>query len=355
MTGLRQDIQFARSADGTRIAYASSGRGYPVVKAAHWLGHLEFDWETPVWQPWNRELSECFRLIRLDSRGCGLSDRDVARISVDALAEDLAAVISATNLERCALLGQSQGGAACIAYAARNPDRVSHLVLCGAFARGALKRNPTAEQRDAVEAMLRLIELGWGEPNSAFLQMFTSQFFPDATLEQMKSFNAIQRNATSPRTAARLARAFYEMDVSELLPRVRSPTLVMHSSGDCRIPFDEGRRVAAMIPGARFLPLESRNHLPLEGEPAFQRLVEAVTEFLPASPPAVPAGFAELSERERQIVDLIARGLDNAQIAARLELAEKTVRNHITHIFDKLAVENRAQAIVRAREAGFGR
>lgn len=355
MAATDQQIHFARSSDGTRIAYATSGAGYPLVMAAHWLGHLEFDWQTPVFQPWIEQLGAGFRLIRHDSRGCGLSDREPERTSLDALVDDLAAVVDAAGLERFALFGPSQGGAVSIAYAARYPDRVSHLILCGAFARGVLQRDPSAERREAVEAMNRLIELGWGEPNSAFLQLFTSQFFPDASLAQMNAFNAIQRAATTPRMAARLARAFAELDASPFLAQVNCPTLVLHCHGDARVPFDEGRRIAATISNARFLPLESRNHFPLEGEPAFAAAVQAIRAFLPASGATSNAAFSALSGREREILDLLARGLDNAQIAARLDLSEKTVRNNISRIFDKIQAENRPQAIVRAREAGFGR
>lgn len=354
MQPLQQEIRFARAADGTRIAYASTGAGYPLVKAAHWLGHLEFDWQTPVWLPWMERLAARFRLTRYDPRGCGLSDRDVDSLTLDALVSDLEATVDAAGLDRFALLGPSQGGAISIVYAARYPHRVSHLVLCGAFARGWLRRETTAEQRAAREAMIRLVELGWGEPNSAFLQMFTSQFFPEATLEQMNAFNMIQRQSTTPAHAARIMRAFAEIDAAPFLGRIACPTLVLHCRGDARIPFEEGRYVASSIAGARFEPLDSNNHVPLAGEPAFGRLFELLYDFLPGAP-IVGASFGELTAREREVLDLIARGLDNAQIAARLELAEKTVRNHITQVFLKIGAENRAQAIVRAREAGFGR
>jgi pimeloyl-ACP methyl ester carboxylesterase/DNA-binding CsgD family transcriptional regulator len=351
---LEQEIRFARSSDGARIAFATMGAGYPLVNAAHWLGHLEFDWQTAVWLPWMERLSSRYRLTRYDSRGCGLSDRNVASFSLDDLVADLEAVVDAAGIERFALLGKSQGGAISIAYAAKHPERVSHIVLCGAFARGALRRDPSARQRSAIEAMAQLVELGWGHPNSAFLQMFTSLFFPQATPEQMRAFNMIQRKATSPRHAARILRALAELDAAPYLARVTCPTLVIHCRGDAVSPFEEGRFLAASIAGARLEPLDSRNHVPLAGEPSFDRMFDLLSEFLPGTP-IVGSVFGELTQREREMLDLIARGRDNAQIAAHLELAEKTVRNRITQIFTKIAVENRAQAIVRAREAGFGR
>jgi pimeloyl-ACP methyl ester carboxylesterase/DNA-binding CsgD family transcriptional regulator len=349
----KPQVQFARSSDGTRIAYAVAGEGQPLVRAAHWLGNLDFDWQTPVWGPWISALSERYRLLRYDSRGCGLSDREAEAITIDGLVADLECAVDNAGLDRFALLGMSQGGAVSIVYAARHPDRVSHLVLCGAFARGPFRRDPTPQQVDATEAMIKLVEFGWGQSNPAFLQMFTSQFFPRATLAQAHSFNEIQRHAASPRMAARLIRAFAELDASAELGKVRAPTLVFHSRGDNRVPFDEGRLVATSIAGARFEPLDSESHVPLPGEPAFQRLLDGLAAFVPPSGhDGVP--FAKLTRRERQVLDRIARGLDNAQIAAQLELAEKTVRNHITAIFEKIAVENRSQAIVAARVAGLG-
>lgn len=350
---LHQEIRFARAADGTRIAFSTMGEGAALVNAAHWLGHLEFDWQTPVWLPWMQRLCARFRLTRYDSRGCGLSDRDVPPPTLDDLVADLEAVVDAAGLDRFALLGKSQGGAISVAYAARHPERVSHIVLCGAFARGALRRGPTPEQRAGIEAVCQLVEVGWGRRNAAFLQMFTSLFFPQATPEQASAFNEIQRRATSPRHAARLLRSLIELDASPMLADIRCPTLVVHSRGDAISPFEEGRFLAASIPGARLEPLDARNHVPLAGEPAFDRVFALIEQFLPA-PPAGGAIFKDLTDRERTMLDLIARGLDNAQIAAHLALAEKTVRNRITSIFAKMGVENRPQAIVRARDAGLG-
>jgi pimeloyl-ACP methyl ester carboxylesterase/DNA-binding CsgD family transcriptional regulator len=355
MGALKQDIRFARTADGVQIAHATTGSGYPLLRAAHWLGHLDFDWQTPVWRPWIDALSERYRLVRYDARGCGLSDHAVEDFSLDRLVSDMESVADAAGLDRFALLGMSQGGAISIVYAARHPERVSHLVLCGAFARGALRRNPSAEQAAAIDAMVKLVELGWGQGNPAFLQLFTSQFFPNASLAQMHSFNDIQRHSAPPRSAARIVSAFTRLDASAYLGQVQAPTLVFHSRDDGRVPFEEGRFIAASIPHARFEPLDTANHLPLEGEPAFAHFLDAVGAFLPrAAAGSAVEPFGRLTQREREILELVARGLDNAQVAAHLGLAEKTVRNNIVAIFDKIAVENRGQAIVKARAAGFG-
>ena len=351
-----QHIQFSRSIGGTRIAFSTTGNGTTLpalVRAAHWLGSLDFDGQTPVWAPWIEALARRHRLTRYDCRGCGLSDRDVETFTLDVLVADLESVVDAAGLKKFALMGMSQGGAVSIAYAARHPERVSHLVLCGAFARGTLVRDPSDAQRDLFQAMTRLVELGWGQDNPAFLQMFTSQFFPNATPAQAHAFNEIQRRATQPCTAARLMRAFADMDASGYLSQIRVPTLVLHSRGDHRVPLEEGRFLASSIPGARFEPLDSRSHVPLCGEPAFNRLHELLHQFLLPDETGASA-FPVLTPREHQVLNLLAGGLDNAQIAAHLSVADKTVRNHITAIFEKLQVENRPQAIVRARTAGLG-
>jgi len=352
MAALDQEIRFTRSADGTRLAYAVHGDGYPLVRAAHWLTNIGEDWQTPVWRPWFDALGARYRFHRYDSRGCGLSDRDATDASLDVLVADLEAVVDAAKLERFALLGTSQGGALSIAYAVKHPERVSHIVLLGAFARGPLRRSPTAEAKAGLEAEIKMIEVGWGQDNPAYRQLFTTLMFPGASAEQARSFNELQRMSCSPRQAARIVASFSDIDASPYLPRVACPTLVLHTRGDMCAPFDEGVFLASSIPGARLVPLETRSHVPMPGEPSFARVVEEIERFIPSAAPAAEA-FPALTRRERQILAHIARGLDNLQIAAHLELSEKTVRNHITAVFAKMGVESRAQAIVTAREAGL--
>jgi pimeloyl-ACP methyl ester carboxylesterase len=355
MPELKQAIRFCTSRDGTRIAYATMGKGPPLVWGPHFLTHLEFDLRSPVWRPWLVELTRHNTFVRYDGRGCGLSDRDVTDFSFEASIADLEAVADTARLDRFALLGASQGSAAAIAYAARHPERVTQLVIYGGYARGPMKRNPSPEQVRAARAALELVELGWGLENPAYRQMFTSIFIPDATPEQAAWFNEQERTCTTPAIAARLIASFGAIDVTDLAPRVQCPTLVLHVRNDSRVPFDEGRMVAGLIPGARFVPLEGRNHVLLEGEPAFAQFFAQIHEFLRSGSAgaASEAAFPDLTSREREILELVAHGLDNLQIAARLGLSGKTVRNNITPILDKLGVESRAQAIVRAREAGF--
>jgi DNA-binding CsgD family transcriptional regulator len=233
-------------------------------------------------------------------------------------------------------------------------ERVRCLVLLGAFARGPMRRNLTAEELESVNAQLKLIEVGWAQNNPAFLQLFTTLIFPNATPEQIRSFNDLQRMSCTPAHAARIVSSFYEIDASAYLPQVACPTLVLHSRGDTCAPFEsEGLFIASSIPGARFVPLETVSHVPTPGEPSFDRVIEEIEALLPGTADGGPALFPTLTRRERQILGLIAQGFDNAQIAAHLDRSEKTVRNNITSIFDKIGVENRAQAIVCAREGGL--
>lgn len=348
-----QQIRFLRSHDGVRLAYAVSGSGRPVVvKAATWLSHLEVDWGSPVWQHLLHEMAALGSFVRYDERGCGLSDWQVPDLSFERWVDDLDAVVDAVRAERCALLGISQGAAVAIAYAVHHPERVSHLVLHGGYARGRLVRSDTPAQREEAETMARLAELGWGKADPSFRQFFTTQFIPGGTPEQHQWFNEMERLSTSPENAARFMREFNVVDVTELLPQVRCPTLVLHSRHDVRVPFAEGRLIASGIEGAQFVPIESGNHLLLAHEPGWRAWCEAVRAFLR---PAGGGAFDALSPRQREVLALLARGRDNAQIAAALGLSEKTVRNQVSAIFDRLQVANRAQAIVLAREAGLER
>jgi pimeloyl-ACP methyl ester carboxylesterase len=322
---------------------------------ANFLTHLEFDWRSPVVQPFLLELGKGRTLLRYDPRGCGLSDRNVEDLSLETWVADLEAVVEAAGIERFPLFAHSQGGAIGIAYAARHPDRVSHLVLLGGWARSVMKRDLTPSQMEEMRMLVKLAGIGWGRENPAYRQVFTSLLIPDSSPEQAESYNELERMCTSPTCAARIFSSVGKLDVMELAPLVKCPTLVLHARGDASVPFEEGRLIAGVIPNSRFVLLEGRNHILLPHEPAWQQFFAELRAFLPANRPGEALrACSGLSEREGEVLHLIARGLDNAQIAARLELAEKTVRNHITHIFEKMQVESRAQAIVRAREAGFG-
>lgn len=353
--GLRQQIRYCTAHDGVRIAYATTGSGPLLVKVGNWLTHLEFDLNSPVWGHLLRALSERFTLVRYDQRGTGLSDWDVDDISFEAWVGDLETVMDAVGAERCALLAISQGVPIAIDYAVRQAERVSRLVLHGGYARGRCKRNGGPVLEEEAATLAKLAELGWGRDDPAFRQFFTSQFLPRGSSEQHAWFNELARVSTSPGNAARMLRRFDQIDVTALLPEVHCPSLVLHADGDLRVPFAEGRLIATRIPQARFVPLESEHHLMLEQDKAWSRWLEEVRDFLaPDVARGAESPWAALTPRERELLELIARGRDNAQIAAALGLSEKTVRNHITSIFAKLDVENRSQAIVLARQSGFG-
>lgn len=278
-SALQQQIHFCTASDGVRIAYASAGSGPPLVKTANWLNHIEYDWQSPVWSHLLHGLAAEYQLVRYDERGNGLSDWDVEDISFEAFVRDLETVVDAAQLQRFALLGMSQGCAVSIVYALRHPERVSHLVLFGGYARGRRKRG-SALEIEKTEATTKLMRLGWGQENPAFRHMFTSHFIPGGTPDQMKWFNDLQRVTTSPNNAARIREAMNDIDVSQLLERVTVPTLVVHCQGDQVVPFEEGRLIASRISGARFVALESCNHLILPGEPALGRFLGEVRTFI---------------------------------------------------------------------------
>ncbi len=349
-----QRIRYLRSSDGMQLAWAEAGEGAVVVKAANWLTHLEYEWESPVWRHWIRFFAEHFRFLRYDERGCGMSDRRVGDLSFDRWVEDLEAVVDAAGIEQpFTLLGMSQGASVCVAYASRHPERVSGLLLYGAYARGWARRGDPDGERE-YQAITELVRRGWGRDNPAFRQVFTSRFIPGASSEQIEWFNELCRKTASPDVAAVLLESRSLIDVTDLLGKVRAPTLVIHARDDAVCPITEGRFLASGIPGAQFVELDSANHILLEGEPAWTRFRQAALEFLGLE---VPGGqdpaFASLSPRERDVLVLITEGLGNAAIGERLSISEKTVRNHISSVFDKLGVFTRAQAIVFARDRGF--
>jgi pimeloyl-ACP methyl ester carboxylesterase/DNA-binding CsgD family transcriptional regulator len=351
----RQQIRYLRTSDGVQLAWAEAGSGPVLVKASNWLTHLEYDWDSPVWQHWMRFLSGSFRFVRYDERGCGMTDWDVEELSLPRWTEDLESVIdTAAPGERVALLGISQGGAACISYAVRHPERVSRMVLYGSYARGVDRRGNEAGERE-YRAIIELARAGWGRDNPSFRQVFTSRFVPGATPEQIAWFNELCRKTTSAAMAGELMAARASLDVTDLLAQVRVPTLVIHGRQDAVVPLAEGRLLASSIPGAQFVELDSRNHVLLDGEPAWERFKQVVLEFTGVAPE--PSGedtaFAALSGREREILILITEGLGNAEIGERLAISEKTVRNHVSKVFDKLGVWTRAQAMVFARDRGF--
>lgn len=276
---VRQEIRYCVTPDGVRLAYATIGDGPPLVKASNWLTHLDFEWDSPIWRHWWTDLAEHHRVIRYDERGNGMSQRDVADVSFETWVRDLETVVDAAGLERFPLLGISRGGAIAIAYVVRHPERVSHLILYGAFSAG-LNCTGTHEDLEARRALVSLMRLGWGLNNPAFRRMFTSRFVPDATPEHEQWFDELQRVSTSAGNAARLMEIDDDIDVRELLPMVRVPTLIVHCDRDQAVPPEHGQLLAARIPGARYVSLPSANHLLLPEEAAWSLFLQELGVFL---------------------------------------------------------------------------
>ncbi len=345
---LSQRIGFCTSDDGTRIAVASCGDGPVILRAAHWLSHVNYDLESPVWRPWLELLSTRNRFVRYDPRGCGLSDRHVADLSIEAWDADMDAVAASIDEPRFVLLGLSQGGALAVAFALRHPERVSHLVLLNAYGRGGRVRAQNDAERLEAETLVNFIRVGWGRDNPAFCQFFTNLFIPDGTVEQHRWWGDLERVTATPEVAAQLLWHMQGIDVLHLAARLRVPTLILHSRGDMRVPFDEGCKLAAAIPGALFVPLESKNHVLLPEEPAWAVFRAEMAAFLGQNGPAQPRAIQEarLTAAEQAILNLVAEGLDNRAIAKRLSKSEKTVRNQLSLVFNKLGVQSRSQAIV---------
>ena len=354
-----QEIKFCTTRDGVQIAYAVAGSGPVLVKAPNWLTHLEYEMHSPVWRHWWEELTRDYSVIRFDQRGTGLSDWNVAEISFEAWVSDLEAVVDAVGVERFALLGISQGAGIAIEYAARHSDKISHLILYGGFARGRLKRGQSLEVQEAVITLMRD---GWGKDNPVYRQMFTTQFMPDATIEQMHWFNELQRVSTSAVNAVRTYSTSSLTDVVPRLPHIKAPTLVLHARSDERVAFDEGRLMASLIPGAHLVALQSRNHLTLADEPAWQALISNVRHFLKtgqplpepeAYAPAANDGAGDLTPREIEVLQLIALGRTNQEIANELVISLNTVTNHVKNILGKTGSANRTEAANYAFRQGI--
>lgn len=352
-SALPQTIRICQTTDGVNIAYATSGKGSPLVLAPGWFTHLQYNWESAVWRHWNQALSEHNTLIRYDPRGCGLSDRDVEDLSFEAWIQDLEAVADALALKHFPILGFCQGAAAAIAYTARHPERVSRMVLYGSYPKG-IYTSTDAEAIKLTQGMEEMIRQGWGVDVPAYQELFARLLMPEGGPEYLASLCEQQRRSTSAVTAARLFNVFQSFDVCAKAKTIKQPVLVMHQRNDSMIPFAQGQRMAGLLPNAQLVPLNGRNHMMLPDEPAWQEFVTVLQKFLVADAGSVATNMNGLTKREQAVLDGIARGLSNDEIAVVLCISEKTVRNHITHVFYKLVIKNRAQAIIMAREAGLG-
>lgn len=355
---MRQRVRFCTSPDGVRIAFAEAGNGPPLVRAAHWFTHVDLDWQSAVWRHWFDVLSDGRKLVRYDPRGSGLSDRNVDDFSLERWIEDLEAVVAAAGLTRFPLLGLCQGGAVAAAYAARHPERVSRLVLYDSYAFGAYADDVPDRVPQEARALSEMIDVGWGKETGAFREVFAHLLMPGAGKDALGWLGEIQRRSASARNARLLWDAFNHFDIRGIAADIQAPTLVFHGRKDAMVPFEAGRRLASLIPNARFVPLETANHILLPREEAWKTFCRELSEFLEPESEAEEAGdggLDGLTAREAEILDGVARGLSNREIADLLRITEKTVRNHLTTVFSKLGLASRAQAIVTARDAGLGR
>jgi pimeloyl-ACP methyl ester carboxylesterase len=352
---MQQSIRYLTTSGGARLAWASMGAGLPLVKAANWLSHLEYDLESPIWRHWSRFFGSHFRFVRYDERGCGMTGGDPRGLTLEHWLGDLEAVVDAAAIDRpFALLGISQGAAACVAYAAKHPQRVSKLVLYGAYARGPYERGDEESAR-LYHAIADIARVGWASENPVFRQLFTSRFIPEATEAQVQWFNELARTTTTAEAAGALLDSRGHINVVSLLQRITVPTLVLHARQDGVVPLEEGRLLAAGIAGSRFVELESRNHVLLEHEPAWERFCTEVLHFLGEGFGDSDARLSALTARERAIVAGLVAGRTNAQIAASLFISDKTVRNALTRIFEKLGVRSRTQAMALLRDVDLPR
>ncbi|MEE8346246.1 MAG: adenylate/guanylate cyclase domain-containing protein [Dehalococcoidia bacterium] len=336
---MEQQIRFCTASDGVSIAYATVGKGPPLVKAANWLNHLEFDWESPIWGHLMRGLAENHQLVRYDERGTGLSDRQVEDMSFERWVSDLGAVVDAAGLDRFALLGISQGGPVAIAYAVQNPERVSHLILYGTYARSQ-RRPKTPEEVEEARALLILVRQGWGQDNPAYRHIFTNLFLPNGTAEQMRWFADVERKSASPEMAVKLLIEIARIDVTEIARRISMPTLILHCRDDQIRPFSAGRELAALVPGARFVPMEGSNHLFLEDEPAREVFLREVNAFLlegeADTATAAPSGLVTILFTDMEGSTALTQRLGDAG-------AQELLRTHNSIVRDALKAQDGAE------------
>ncbi len=359
---MNQEIRFCTASDNTRLAYAKVGQGPPLVKVGNWMSHLEYDWNSPVWQPWLENWSRFHTFYRYDPRGCGLSDWNVSDFSFDALVSDLETIVDAAELEQFDLFAMSQGGCISMAYAAIHPERVKRLIVYGGYLQGSLSGSPTPDVVEETEVRLKLLKLSWGSERPEYRQVFTMSLIPEGTDEQFEWFNNLQFVSTSPANAMEVCRSFNAVDVREQAKMIKVPTMIIQGKHDSAVPFELGRQTAACIPGAHFVILDSRNHVLMQNEPAWNYFWNEFYRFLGVDSELSKSKtnisvedklWSELSRREREVLGLLAQGHNNLEISQKLVLSEKTVRNYVSHIYEKLQINSRGEAIVLARKFGL--
>lgn len=346
-------LGYCRTADGVTLAMRSAGSGPLMIKAANWLGNLQADAQLPSTRHWVDHLARDHRMLWYDARGCGLSDRQVEDISLDAWVRDLEAVADASGEQRFVLLGISQGAAIAIRYAMRHPERVRALVLYASFVRGVFHQGHSAKTQAIFSEMVRIAELGWGHDASAFRRLFTAHLMPTAPASVLDLYDELHKDSVDGPMAARYMQAFYELDARADAAQVRCPTLVMHVNGDSMILQREGELVASLVPGARWVSVPGRNHLPLADDPGWPTLQREMSKFLAEleaadSSAALRGAPPELTPRQRDVLQHVARGLSDKEIARALQLSPRTVEMHVARALAVLGARNRSEAVSRA-------
>ena len=350
----RPEIRFCTAAGGAKLAIGTYGSGPPIVRAGTWLTHVEYDTTSPLTAHWCEELARHHRYVTYDGRGCGLSDREAHALSLDVFVGDLEAVVDGLGLARFPLVGMSMGAPVAVAYAAKHPERVSRLVLLGGFHRSYLSaKNPDPRVLEEADVLLKCARLGWGTGNPALRQVFVAKFMGESTEAQRQAFDERQRVTSTAAVAEAYLRAMFAFDVKEIAPRVACPTIAFHSRSDQLILFEQGRTLAGLIPGARFVPLESKNHLPFRDEPAWEALVAALRPFLDEESGAQPAPEKDLTSRQLDVLRGVARGLTDKEIARELSLSPRTVEMHVARTLAALGCANRAEAVRKASARGL--
>ena len=363
---MQQDIRFCLSPDGVNLAYAKSGSGYPIVRVGTFLTHLEYDWESPIWRPWLDNFSRFNTLYRYDVRGCGLSDRDIEDFSLEALLSDIETVVDAAGLERFALFGMSQGGPAAIWYAIKHPERVSHVIIYGSYLYGPAHYDPETPLYEEYLLSKQMFRLAWKVNDPGLQRWFPTTLLPEGTTEQIKWLADLQQVCTIGENASKVFVGYSQTDIRDIASQLSVPCLILHARHEQTVIFDRGRELATYIPNARLIPLNSKNHILLPSEPAWRHFWQQFYDFLDISPEKyqtmlrqIPQSytssrFMELTQRERDVLNLIAKGYRNDEIASELVLSPKTIRNYVSRVFEKLDVSSRGEAIVLAQQGGFG-
>ena len=351
----RTHVRFCNSADGTALAFTVIGSGSPLMWISLQYTDNDLVSPGPASKHWMAALAARHTVIRFDMRGCGLSERKPVRMSLDAWIEDIEAVVNAAGLTRFAMVSVCTGSYAAIEYAARHSHRLTQLVLYGGSVRGRLLRDLSPAQRDDALSAVQVYETGLNghsEFGQFFRRVFTARFFPDASAEQLDAMDSILVQRMNGTVAAQSVREFYNLDLTTRAQLIKTPALVLHASNDILYPIAEGLQLAACIPGARFVKIESNNNTPLAEEPVWPQVQNAVLDFL-GNHSNDPASAVHLTVRQCEVLRYVVQGFTDKQIARSLSLSPRTVEMHVSAALRALGSKTRAEAAHRVTQQGL--